>query len=591
MRSRDDMNINIWLMPIAVFLLAISIIIFGSSYLSTPNQFFMARLDEGWAVSCGNYHAEDVSLSNTNFGVRKRGDKIIISREIPDQKVPAACIMFKSLLSTVEASIDGEKIYEYGHSYEEKGDLVPKNYNYIPIRDDQLGKTIEIVFNVTENNAFTGISTPYYGNRLEVTRSYLQSKRLDLFIGIFLCMFAFMLLTLSSYLYMYHGKDLSLIFSSVISFVLGAYCLCYNNLPCFISDNDYYFTVLEYFSLYLMPLAIIIFLLATHPELKSRTFKVFSIVNVAFPIVALGFHVTHLIHINEFVTPLHIIAVIEGVITLPALFINIYRHYSYLKSLPEYTGMTSDVVLIIGLAIFIACCIIDIVKYNLLRILGNGGEAYAHIGFMTVGALCFVICLFVFYFYHGIEHINAAYVKEHLEGLAYTDALTGLMNRAKCMQYMSSVQGRFAIISLDLDNLKPVNDSMGHIEGDRMIREFADIMKLSFVGAQLIGRTGGDEFIVAIENPDRGICESMIENMEKRMAEYNKNNLNLNLSASSGYAYSDEVPSRSAGDVFNLADSRMYQMKELHHQNKLNRFMADILADEILSEGRNESNA
>ncbi len=585
MRLRDYLKINVWLLPIAIIVIPLFFVVFGSSFLTKPSKYYMTQLNEGWSVRHGDYYVESANLTDVNLGTTKRGDVVTLSRNLPLKPVPSACIMFRSLLSSVTVKIDGVTVYEYGQDFDKAGRMVPKHYNFVPVFDNQLGKTIEITFDVTENDAFSGISAISYGNINDVKTNYLQSKRLDIFIGLFLCLFGFMLLTLSSYLYMYHGRDLSLIYSSIISYVLGSYNLAFNDIFNFMSDNDYFFTMVEYIALYTVPFAIIAFLISSHPELNSAIAKIIIAVDFLFPISTFVLHELNIIHINLFVRTVHVLAIVEAAILLPRMVLNIHRHYQESRNTIEYTGTTSDSVLILGLLVFIACCVVDIIKYNFLKLFGGGGEAYSNIGFMTIGALFLVLCLFVFYFYHSIEHTNAAYVKNHLEGLAYTDALTGLMNRAKCMQYMASVHGRFAIISLDMDNLKPVNDTLGHLEGDFMLRSFADILKQSFVGANLIGRTGGDEFLIAIENPDLGICEKMIEDMRRRIDIFNNSQTSINLSASCGFAYSFEVPSGASSDVFILADNRMYKEKEKHHANRLGWMMSDIMAGAPTQEG------
>ncbi|WP_026526094.1 GGDEF domain-containing protein [Butyrivibrio sp. VCD2006] len=581
MRLRDYMHINVWLLPILIVLIPVILIVFGSSYMTTPNAFYQTTIKEGWSVKHGDFFVGSASLEEINIGSANKGDVVILSHTLPEEQVPQACLMFRTVLSVVTVTVDGQEIYKYGDDYLADNRLIPKHYNFVSLGspEDYCGKNVTITLDVTENKAFSGLSPVYFGNRYELERSFLQKKRLPLFIGGFQIVFALLLLTLSSYLYMYHGHDLSLIFTSIIAFVLGAYNVAFNDLFCFLSDYEAFFNFLEYFTLYSIPFAIIAFLISSHKELASNLNKSLVGINFLFPIVITILHVLKIVHINIFVSTLHVIALIETIIVLPQLIANVLKHYRERKNSPEYAGMTSDSVLIMGLAIFIVCSVIDIIKYNVLKFLLAGGEAYADISFMTIGALCFVLCLFVFYFYHGIEHINSAYMREHLEGLAYTDSLTGLMNRAKCMQYMAAVQGKFAIISIDMDNLKPVNDTLGHQEGDRMLKTFADIMKQSFSSAELVGRTGGDEFLVAIENPRPGICEEMISDLRSRLEAFNSHETTLNLSASCGFAYSFEVPDNNANSVFVLADNRMYKEKDIHHSMKLGRFVNDIIGD------------
>ncbi len=587
MRLRDYMHINVWLLPILLVLIPVILILFGSAFLTTPSTYYMTILNEGWSVKHGDFEVENAALKNLDIGTANTNDIVVISRLIPKEEVPSACLMFRSIQAAVTATIDGKVIYSYGDDYALRGELIPKHFNVIPLGDisEVGGKRITITFRVYEDNAFSGLSEVYYGNRNDVELAYIQKKRLPFFIGGFLTLFAFLLLTLSSYLYMYHGHDLSLIFSSIISFVLGAYNLAFNDIFCFISDNEVYFCLLEYVTLYSVPFAIITFLVSSHPELNTILNKTLIAINALFPIITLALHLFKVVHINNFVSTLHIIALSEAIMILPQLVLNVAKRYNEQKKSPEFTPRTSDSVLVLGLVIFIICSVVDIIKYNIFKFFVAGGEVSVDINFMTIGALCFVLCLFVFYFYHGIEHINSIYMKEHLEGLAYTDSLTGLMNRAKCMQYMASVQGNFALISLDMDNLKTVNDSLGHQEGDRMLSSFADILKQTFAGSALIGRTGGDEFLIAIENPAKGTCEKLIDDLRSRIKTFNQTEKSFNLSTSCGFAYSDEVSEKDANSVFVLADNRMYEEKESHHASKIDRFVNDIIGSSLHGKG------
>lgn len=131
---------------------------------------------------------------------------------------------------------------------------------------------------------------------------------------------------------------------------------------------------------------------------------------------------------------------------------------------------------------------------------------------------------------------------------------------------MTLISGSYAIISLDLDRLKYVNDTYGHLEGDKMLKTFAEMLVKSFESASLIGRIGGDEFIVVIENPSADICDKCIRKLEKNMEDFNlAGKENFRISTSVGYAYSNELHNKDYKELFFLADTRMYEMKERHH--------------------------
>ncbi len=102
-----------------------------------------------------------------------------------------------------------------------------------------------------------------------------------------------------------------------------------------------------------------------------------------------------------------------------------------------------------------------------------------------------------------IMDIHEKKLKElELTRKAEKDALSGLYNKGASKEHIvkaiesSSKDSLHALMLVDLDNFKGVNDNFGHAEGDKLIRKVADTLQDIFKGADIIGRTGGDEFIV-----------------------------------------------------------------------------------------------
>ena len=256
-------------------------------------------------------------------------------------------------------------------------------------------------------------------------------------------------------------------------------------------------------------------------------------------------------------------AISEGLLSIGVIIFDYVRKW---RASTKHT-INSDFVFLLGVIIFMTLSIIDIFKYNYEKYVGLRGEGYATITGFTIGSLILVGSLLISYLLYIIYNANMDTMQSRITSLAFTDPLTGLANRARCEQVLDMLTENhtsYTIISLDLNKLKVVNDTLGHHEGDRLIAGFATILSDCFWDANLVGRMGGDEFLVVLTD-DRALnCTRRIHELYSMINDWNRKETHFQYSSSYGYAYSYEVPSGSAHEVYMLADSRMYEMKREH---------------------------
>lgn len=157
---------------------------------------------------------------------------------------------------------------------------------------------------------------------------------------------------------------------------------------------------------------------------------------------------------------------------------------------------------------------------------------------------------------------------EELIQRAYKDSLSGLLNRATMELYIKerlsnmSDDERCALFIIDLDDFKQVNDSLGHLAGDKAIKESASILKRLFKANDIVGRLGGDEFAVFIsgyikENDVKKKAEEILNSLQ--LAIKNEHNT-ITLTASVGIYYSDFKVSFEG--MYQSADLALYKAKK-----------------------------
>lgn len=170
------------------------------------------------------------------------------------------------------------------------------------------------------------------------------------------------------------------------------------------------------------------------------------------------------------------------------------------------------------------------------------------------------------------DTVNQEHIR-HLNSILVTDALTGIENRyAFEKKWNDSVENplndRFVVVSADLNGLKAINDSKGHVAGDMLIKGAAEVMKKTFGPYGNVYRTGGDEFAALVETDDvASLAAAFKENMT---AWKNPDIGTLNISV--GYAGKREFPGYSPDELQKLADKRMYDdKKEYYRKNNIDR--------------------
>jgi diguanylate cyclase (GGDEF)-like protein len=295
----------------------------------------------------------------------------------------------------------------------------------------------------------------------------------------------------------------------------------------------------------------------------KKLFKALFITNICVFSMVFVMTVIGSARITSFNLLLHAIAGVEGIIAI----ITIISDFAGRIKNRDRKIFTSDSVFSIGLLLFMMLAFYDIfMYYHIKYYLRSSASKFGVPGF-TIGSLIFVAGLLISYLLYIIYNANIESMQTRIASLAYSDPLTGLANRARCQQVMeilSKEHGTYSIISLDLNKLKPVNDTLGHQEGDRLLSGFATILSDCFIDANLVGRMGGDEFIVIFTEDRAFNCTKRIHELYAMISDWNHKETKFQYSTSYGYAYSYEVPSGSAQEVYMLADSRMYEMKKEH---------------------------
>lgn len=155
-------------------------------------------------------------------------------------------------------------------------------------------------------------------------------------------------------------------------------------------------------------------------------------------------------------------------------------------------------------------------------------------------------------------------LKGHIEHISYNDELTNLPNRRSFMQRLKNeldLKKEGAILFLDIDNFKSINDTLGHVYGDELLNCVAYRLKLLLGNNAFVSRFGGDEFLILMSDTDRVSVENQAKSLHSIFDEcFLVNNNKINVDFSMGITMYPNDSSDIDQLIMN-ADTAMYTVK------------------------------
>lgn len=154
---------------------------------------------------------------------------------------------------------------------------------------------------------------------------------------------------------------------------------------------------------------------------------------------------------------------------------------------------------------------------------------------------------------------------------AYIDLHTGLPNKSRCEELLHEtyeITNSTYCIMFDLNGLKRVNDTLGHVAGDTLIMNFANILRRCIPEKEFVGRYGGDEFIAVLSGYSDEEIKRILADVAEKVDRYNQFSRQIQMSYACGYACSREYTDCTLQVLLEKADNNMYDCKNAMKQNE-----------------------
>lgn len=169
---------------------------------------------------------------------------------------------------------------------------------------------------------------------------------------------------------------------------------------------------------------------------------------------------------------------------------------------------------------------------------------------------------------HDVTAQKAA--AEELRRIAHVDPLTGLLNRrgfhllaSQVMAQAARANTTAALLYVDVDCFKQVNDRFGHARGDVALQDVALALRAAARSADVLARVGGDEFVVLAVDVDQAGMDALSARLRQRVVDVGVGQTDVRLSVSTGYAICPQATENALEDLMKRADEEMYRRKTL----------------------------
>lgn len=479
------------------------------------------------------------------------GVEYTIVGKLPEQLKGSEAIYFYTRNAEVDVMLDGQQIYSLRPGEKERN--TGRIGNMIPLPENAGGKEVVIKFTVKEDFRLEMISAIYYGSEGDLFRHLICAKvvpavcsMLSLFIAVF---------QLGAAVLLRKNKEDSkkLAYLGAFSMAVSFWMFGSSNILELLSDYELNGQNMRYFAIALMSYPVYKFFfceLGLKEKVYDRILRYVAFGN--FVLVSV-LSVCNIMDLEQSAAFTHLILILVCVRVSIALY--------------EYRRKTSNKSTLSGVLMFFGAVgmgmllVIDMFHYYFAY--GDSWIKVAPFGyFVLIGILTYRSLE------SAISMMNLGKQAETVRHLAYYDILTGVGNRTALNEAMEHLEerkdkvGNLGIVQFDVNGLKEVNDNLGHLAGDQLLKSAARVIKEGFEGYGECYRYGGDEFVVIIEGNAKEKYAFGIQNMENLIAKNNKYCPKAEkVSIAYGIAYYEGNEKLTMWQLQELADEQMYRRK------------------------------
>lgn len=500
-------------------------------------------LTNGWTFYDGK-NEQRVSLP-VRMNSDSQGDGTSISATLPEKVEDDYAICFRTSHSRVQVLIDGVEVYQYRWTDEVPLGSSPGSlWNIVDLSPKYSGKTITIKTD-SPYDMYEGLfRTVTYGDKTSIimylqkeTRIMLILSCIPIVLGIILIIAAF-----------FAGKEFSkrpFAYVGIFLTVVGIWETTETGYLQFLKFDMYTVQIVNLLTFGFIPLLVIMALKYTN--FLKYYFKRLFYINVIIYAVYVALQLLEISDMHQTLWLIQLSMVIDSIF----IFWDTKRYYD------KQEDKGSFIYIMITYSMVFFAIIIDLYRIYIYPDSYNG---YA----TRIAMVLFIVLMAVIIVQRSLAAERKNIERETMINMAYTDILTGIKNR-RCFEEdaekLADAKKSFNIVAIDMNNLKMINDELGHKFGDEALIKVANALRIFENYGEECYRMGGDEFEVICKKMDIDDIDRVCEQINKKLAktEYFPG---IPLSIAYGSFRFSANMDTEVNKVMARADKKMYEKKQ-----------------------------
>lgn len=415
------------------------------------------------------------------------------------------------------------------------------NWVMIPLDWEDTGREIKVIVTPVYKSVANRTVEFLVGSKYSIFISRLQDDALDIALSILAVIVGVVFISIALFSFIQKKSESSLFYLGVFSVCIGFWKIAdIRSAPLLFPWNSILIYQISMAALSISVVSFAAFIREQFEGKRHRLLEAVCILSAFTTLAQICLQITDIVDLRESLWMTHVMIILTSAAVVQVV-------------IAEWKVEKTNKKAVITFGCFLLCITAVLIDLATFYIHGNSYEIFNTL-------IIFLIYIVVM----GVMSVM------EMNERANIDFATGLFNRSRCREIIMDeavLQEPLCLLMFDLNGLKKINDTFGHEAGDRLIYDFAGILKKELPASAFIGRYGGDEFIAVIKQCNETMIQRILANLAKVVKKYNDSNNEVKLSYSAGYALSTDYLNCTMAFLMEKADLYMYENKKNYYEN------------------------